>query len=330
VRKPRRFATILCAALIVEVVLAALWLRPAPQVEDVIAGFMRQHGIPGAVIAYGKAGSVPVIKSFGNLRADDSMPIASLSKPITAEAIFALVDAGQVALEDRLVDLAPEIKAAADRRYAAITIRDLLQHTAGWDRDRTFDPLNVPDYTDCAPVAVGMMERPLDFAPGERGAYSNLGYCWLGIIIERVSGRPYEAFVQEAVLRPANIDSMSIPTGPTQIFGAAGGWAATAGDVFQFFSRPLRNEVATSLLPVAPHMSSYGLGWIVQPGRHGPVYGHWGSFSAPVGTHGVLAIVAHAPDDLVVVALFNRQPADFRRLYQPLQDDLVEAARRSL
>ncbi len=70
--------------------------------------------------------------------------------------------------------------------------------------------LEVPPPAGPDEVTVNMLAQPLDFTPGERQAYSNFGYCLLGRIIERVTGRSYEDYVKENILRPAGARSMSL------------------------------------------------------------------------------------------------------------------------
>jgi N-acyl-D-amino-acid deacylase len=96
-----------------------------------------------------------------------------------------------------------------------ITIRHLLQHTAGWDRAVSFDPMFRPvaiakERTVQPPagpkdVIQYMLKRKLDFNPGERYAYSNFGYCILGRVIEKVTGQPYDKAVQKHVFDPIGV-----------------------------------------------------------------------------------------------------------------------------
>src|SRR5205823_2673006 len=99
-----------------------------------------------------------------------------------------------------------------------VTVRQLLQHRGGWDREKSFDPMfrsvriarefAAPPPADTAMILASMWKRPLDFDPGERHCYSNFGYCVLGRVVEKVSGRPYEAYVREHVLAPLGIRAM--------------------------------------------------------------------------------------------------------------------------
>jgi N-acyl-D-amino-acid deacylase len=95
-----------------------------------------------------------------------------------------------------------------------------LQHTAGWDRDKSGDPMfmaeqiaracNVGRPPDARTIIRYMLGRPLDFDPGARHVYSNFGYCVLGRIIEQVTGQPYEAWLKQDVLEPIGIKTMRI------------------------------------------------------------------------------------------------------------------------
>src|SRR5262249_22966877 len=120
--------------------------------------------------------------------------IASISKPFTAVAIFRLAERERLKPHDPVlkdVKNEPGLAAGqnADPRWDAITIRHCLQHTGGWDRDKTFDPVspngnwhvaNEMGLKPPAPVSDFiryMRGRPLDFDPGSAHVYSNFGYC---------------------------------------------------------------------------------------------------------------------------------------------------------
>ena len=154
------------------------------------------------------------------------MHIASVSKPITAAAILLLVQQGKLKLTDHVWDLLKDLErqrdphAKLDPRWQQVTILEVLQHTGGWDRGHSFDPmfrpiiianaLHVPAPARASDVVRYMMGQPLDFDPGQRYAYSNFGYCVLGRVIEAVSGQTYERFVQQHVLAPLGISDMRI------------------------------------------------------------------------------------------------------------------------
>lgn len=194
--------------------------------DQLIPDLMRKHAIPGGAVAVLRDGKLIYARGFGYADVDAKVPaqpdalfrIASVSKPITGVAIMKLVEEGKLQLDDRvaplIAHLAPAPGATVDPRWEQITIRQLLNHTGGWDRDKPggFDPMFRPA---TAAAAVGapapasaetviryMKGLPLDFTPGTRHVYSNFGYAILGRVIERLSGMPYEDYVRERVLQP--------------------------------------------------------------------------------------------------------------------------------
>ena len=201
--------------------------------DPVVEKFMHERGIPGGALAVVKNRRLVYARGYGwadrekkiSVQPDTIFRIASVSKPFTAVAVFKLIEVGKLSLDTRAIELTgiePLLANGAkrDARLDHITVRQLLQHTGGWDRDTSGDPMfkAVPIATlvgeapPAGPRAVirYMLGRPLDFDPGTRYAYSNFGYCLLGRIIEKISGQSYEAFVRENVLKTAGIARMKI------------------------------------------------------------------------------------------------------------------------
>jgi N-acyl-D-amino-acid deacylase len=157
---------------------------------------------------------------------DSLFRIASVSKPFTAVAVLKLVEQGRLDLDARpfeLLELHGQVPKGRrfDERWQQITVRHLLHHTGGWDRDKSFDPmfrpieiakeLDVPAPAGARDVIRYMLGQPLDFDPGTRYAYSNFGYCVLGRVIEKVSGeRSYDAYVKKEILEPIGIHRMRV------------------------------------------------------------------------------------------------------------------------
>jgi N-acyl-D-amino-acid deacylase len=121
------------------------------------------------------------------------------------------------------LSLEPAIAAAVDAfdtRWRDITIRHLLEHRGGWDRQQSFDAmfrsvdfaqsLGLPPPAAAGDVIIAMLRQPLDFAPGQRYAYSNLGYNLLGRIIEQKTGQDYGTYVKQNVLAPLGINRMRL------------------------------------------------------------------------------------------------------------------------
>ena len=194
---------------------------------------MSARKIPGSALAVVKNRRLVHARGYGWADREKKIPatqdslfrIASLSKPITAVAILKLAEAGRLKLDARAFDLLrvdPVVEPGQkpDPRLEQITVRQILQHTGGWDRDKSFDPMfrpkliarkvGVPAPASAEAVIRYMLGQPLDFDPGARYAYSNFGYCALGRVIEKISGQPYEKFVQEKILAPIGIRKMRL------------------------------------------------------------------------------------------------------------------------
>ncbi len=123
---------------------------------------------------------------------------ASVTKTITAIATLDLVNKNRLSLDDKLVRLIELEQPLKDPRVGDITVRDLLSHRAGWDRERTQDVMFMRGVTPWCPYyKEKLSETTLMYTPGEIRAYSNLGYCLLGVVIEKVVGKPFREYVSE-------------------------------------------------------------------------------------------------------------------------------------
>ena len=195
--------------------------------------FMAARKIPGGALAVVKDRRLVFARGYGwadrekklPVKADSLFRIASVSKPFTAVAVFKLVEEGKLTLDTKafeLLNLSPAVASLRDPepRLRQITIRQLLQHTGGWDRNKSFDPMfrsgwAATDTHSSAPASAlnvirYMLSKPLDFDPGTRQAYSNFGYCVLGRVIEKITGVPYEKFMRGKILKPIGITRMCI------------------------------------------------------------------------------------------------------------------------
>jgi CubicO group peptidase (beta-lactamase class C family) len=197
--------------------------------DQVIGGLMASYGVPGGAVAVTYEGRLVLARAYGFADTASHQPahpanlfrVASLSKQLTAIAVLKLVEAGTLALDtpafSLLPNLAPLPGKTKNAALASITIRDLLNHTGGWNRnheavgDPMFASLAIANALgEAGPASADdtiryMMDKPLSYAPGSTYCYSNLGYAILGSIIEAVTGKDYEAFVKDNVLAPAGV-----------------------------------------------------------------------------------------------------------------------------
>ena len=203
--------------------------------DTAMKALLQKYQVPGGSLAVLRDGKLIYARGYGwadvegrgPVQPDSLFRIASLSKLFTATGIMKLVEQGKISLDKPALDyLDPSIKPAPGQtmtpQFAKVTVRHLLWHAGGWDRDKAggYDPmfqnaavtkaLGVPSPAGCSDVIRWMMSRPFDFEPGQRSVYSNFGYCILGRVIEKVSGKPYEQYMQEEILIPLGIGRMSI------------------------------------------------------------------------------------------------------------------------
>jgi CubicO group peptidase (beta-lactamase class C family) len=204
--------------------------EPVPQLEsfDVwMQTFMQEHNISAGSLAVTNNSRLVLGRGYTYsddpedlvVQPDSRFRLGSITKSITAMAVMHLVQSGQLSLDQQVFDLI-DMPAPLDNRVRQITVRQLLQHLAGWDANISGDvffsdaiisnelgiPLaisadNIIDYATT--------RRSLDHEPGTTLAYCNYCYLLLGRIIEASSGLPYEQYVQRRVLFPLGVRNMS-------------------------------------------------------------------------------------------------------------------------
>jgi len=162
---------------------------------------------PGAAALVVKNGEVVLRKGYGMANLELGVPMApdmvfevgSVTKQFTAAAILMLQEQGKLRVEDEITKYLPDYPTHGEK----ITIEHLLTHTSGipsytglpeW-RPRWREDMKVED------VIALFKDKPLEFKPGERWAYSNSAYILLGAIIEKASGKSYEQFVEEEIFQ---------------------------------------------------------------------------------------------------------------------------------
>lgn len=153
--------------------------------------FERAYGLADA-----QAGRANTVETRFNL--------GSLDKLFTQAAIARLAEQGRLALDDTLARLLPQFPRDKASR---ITIRQLLEMRSGLgdffgERYDASDRSKLRELSDWLPL---FADKPLEFEPGTGRRYSNAGYLALGLVIERLTGKPYREAVRELVLEPAGL-----------------------------------------------------------------------------------------------------------------------------
>lgn len=153
---------------------------------------------------------------------DTLFRIASLAKPMTQAAIVSLVAETDIDHETPVFErlgLEP-LDEVADDRIFDITVKQCLDHRLGWDRNESGDPLfeqsTIRRQHDLArsptteEIVRAWMDIPLDFEPGTKRAYSNLGYTLLELLIESETDIKYIEYLHDHVLGPSGIDRQHV------------------------------------------------------------------------------------------------------------------------
>jgi len=335
-----------------------------------MTAYMQRNRISAGLLGVMKDGEVILERSYGwsdpaglkPLAPDALMRAASLTKPFTAGAVRRLIASGAISSSDRVFDLDGDgsgllrlkpFPRLADERLRQVTVAHLLEHKAGWNRhsagDLTFAELEVaksmgisspPGRDD---VARWILGHRLRFTPGEKVAYSNEGYLFLGMIVEKYSRMKYFDYVASAVLEPAGIEAGEVRPGRTrrsdghprepwydsrrmcesvlqpgtEVECAYGGWdlethLPSGGLIVS--TRGLLKFVASR------HIVGSSMGLALE--GHPP-----GNWSLTGGFAGTSALARQRRDGIHYVVIFNRHappPADYALGIRELLDRVIE------
>ncbi|HYO47373.1 MAG TPA: serine hydrolase, partial [Gemmatimonadota bacterium] len=285
-------------------------------VERIDALVSRYHEIHlfNGVVLVAEDGRAIYERGFGDAVMEFDVPntvdtkfrIGSVTKQFTAAIVLQLVEEGKIDLQGKITDYLPEYPAAQGGR---VTIHHLLSHTSGipsytglpgFMQDRVREPFEPAD--SLLSVFSGM---DFEFEPGSSWNYNNSGYHILGVIIEHVTGEPYDRVLRERILEPMGLldtgydhfpdvverkalGYVRVPGGyqhapylDTTIPFSAGMMYSTVGDLLKWdqalYGQGLFREAATWEAYFSPHAETggpdparYAYGWFVRDVPMGP------------------------------------------------------------
>ncbi|MCI4347134.1 MAG: beta-lactamase family protein [Thermoplasmata archaeon] len=218
-------------------------LRP---LDKFIRTTARKHRIPGLAFLLAQNGRRLVAKGYGYRDVAERLPvtprtifgIASVTKSFTALGILRLQEEGRLRVHDPVVRHLPEFGTPAPRWTRRIQLHHFLTHSSGLPplpsiyyssgRSLARDPVNDPRVArrvgiDPNHPPIDTYDQMLEYLrttrytllgpPGRCFSYSNEAFGLLGAVIERVSGRHFESFLEEEILRPAGLRSTTFDTG---------------------------------------------------------------------------------------------------------------------
>jgi len=261
--------------------------------------------------------------------------LGSITKQFTSMLILQLVEQGKISLDAKVSDYLPDYPKKTGNK---ITIHHLLTHSSGipeflmipnFRKEKSRNSYSPTEFISF------FADSPLQFSPGKEFSYSNSGYFLLGVIIEKVTGKPYEQVLQENIFTPLKMDNtgydhhslvlknrasgytkngneyrnaafidMSIPY-------AAGSLFSTTEDLYLWdqalYTNQLLSEKTKALL-FTPYVSAwdggYGYGWHISKKTIGEktdvkVISHTG------GINGFSTFISRMPDQKNLIVLLN-------------------------
>lgn len=184
------------------------------KVDSIVINKMNEYNIPGLSIGiirndsiiYNTGYGVRSIKNNHLVTENSIFHTASISKLFTAEAIMMLIEQNAITLDDKLVDILPELK-YDDKRVKQISIKNLLNHTSGLPDISNYHWNNNHQSDNSLGEFVLGLNLKLDSDPSSEYQYSNLAYDILGYVIEKVSGSTFDDFLKENILNKSEMYS---------------------------------------------------------------------------------------------------------------------------
>ncbi|MFI5845465.1 serine hydrolase domain-containing protein [Catenuloplanes sp. NPDC051500] len=325
---------------------------------------LARHQVPGAVLAvYADGEQIDLAHGVLNIRTgveattDSLFQVGSITKVWTTTLIMQLADEGRLELDAPVRRYLPAFRLGSEAAAAAVTIRQLLCHTGGFEGDLFTDTGRGDDCV--ARFVASLGDTPQLFPPGTMLSYNNAGFAVLGRVIEVLHGRPFDEVLRTCLAEPLGVRAFATDAYEAILHRAAVGHIRPSAGAplapARIWSLPRSNAPAGSMLAMsaadlllfarmhlaggdhlvspdavkamqqraadrpAPGMpgGGWGLGWEILDDG-GSVIGHDG------GTIGQAAFLRVVPDRDVAIALLTNG-GDAASLYWSLVPPLIHA-----
>ena len=344
-----------CGALMVGT--CAAWGQDVAEKADQYLSTWAKQGRFSGVVLIAKGDRILLRKGYGMANYELNVPnspetvfrIGSITKVFTALSVLQLEEKGLLKVSDPVAKYVPEMP----QGWNEITIHELLCHKSGipdFASAKAYSDFNDPRHVENA--LKENADKPLVNKPGEVLRYSNSGYILLGRVIEKVSGKTYEEYLNENIFKPAGMTHTTVdhatevvherasgyrfdgetvvnaPYGDPVYGAAAGALRSTVDDLYRFdrtlkagklFSKAITEKAWTAYglwtapLPL-PLEADYGYGWMM-----GDTFGH------RYGGHGgwvngfVSQFTRYPDDDEVLIVLWNFETSNIFSLNHDLE-----------
>jgi CubicO group peptidase (beta-lactamase class C family) len=315
-------------------------------IDSFIATEMARQKIPGLAVGVYSRGQILLAKGYGQANVELGVPVkpetifqsGSVGKQFVSAAIMMLVEEGKLSLDDSIAKYFSEAPAA----WRPILIKNLLSHTSGlaeYESDERTGPKGPfylrLDFTEDE-LVTKIEALPIEAAPGDKWDYRNTNYVLLGILIHKITGKPYHEFLDERIFKPLGMTSTRLISERDIIPNRAAGYEIDNGQLKnQEWVSPTFNSTADgtlyfNVLDLAkwdgalygnqllkqssldriwtiyplndgkPNPSGYGFGWTIGKQKDHKRIEHGGAWQ------GFTCDIARYPDDnLTVVVLTN-------------------------
>ncbi len=302
------------------------------KIDSLLLSYAKINRFNGTALVY-KKGKMILEKGYGYQDIKNKIPndpntifqVGSITKQFTATVILKLAEENKLTLQDKLTKYFPDYP-----RGNEITIEHMLSHTSGiyeYFRNPLYHQLKEEKSLTKEDRMALFRDKPMDFIPGTNFSYCNSGYELLGLIIEKITRKPYEQVVKEMILKPlkmahsgfdfkglqSNLKAKpyslyskeksieSIPWDSTATY-SAGALYSNAKDMYLWHQGLLKNKIIKkSSLEKAyiPLLNGYGYGWWIESLYNKRVVSHGGNVD------GFTSQFTRVPEDDICIVLLN-------------------------
>lgn len=228
-------------------------------IDSFVANEMARQRIPGLAVGIYSRGRILLAKGYGQanvelgvrVKAETIFQSGSVGKQFVSAAIMMLVEEGKLSLDDSITKYFPDAPAS----WKPILIKNLLSHTSGLaeyesdDRTGPKGPFYLRlDYTEDE-LVTKIEALPVEWASGDQWAYRNTNYVILGVLIHKVTGKPYAEFLDERIFKPLGMTSTRLISDRDIIPNRAAGYEIHDGQLKnQEWVSPTFNSTADGAL----------------------------------------------------------------------------------
>ncbi len=335
----------LCPPLRAQSALPALSADQVSAIDRFLASDIKSRQIPGVAVGVYSRGQVLLAKGYGMSNVELSVPVkpetvfqsGSVGKQFVSAAIMMLVEEGKINLDDSIVKYFPN----APESWKPILIKNLLSHTSGLAEYESAERVGPKgpfylrlDFTEDE-LAEKVGALPIDFKVGDQWSYRNTNYLLLGIVIHKVTGKPYANFLRERIFVPLGMTSTRLISETDIIPNRASGyelhgnelknqeWVSptfdSTGDGALYFNildlgkwdaalygtTLLKQSSLNRMWTVYPlndgklNPANYGFGWMMEPMNGHRTTQHGGAWQ------GFSCFILRYPDDNLSVAVLT-------------------------